>query len=228
MNSLVKWHTCRLPLLAALLLFCDNPFFPATGDPPVTSSQRSTPEGVLRQLMTAYKDQRIDLYMDLFSSAHDFKFYVAHVFAFSDPKGQALFAGKTCELIDSMCLYVKNNINDTCFYYWNYDEEIQRTEILFQKSSGIDYVGSPTYADSIRYIVNGNNETTNVEVVMRGGTIYYFTLPEPCDTANPYQLCVDEWPIDIYEQVFYLERDPESPNLWVIQKWFDLGTATGN
>jgi hypothetical protein len=27
---------------------------------------------------------------------------------------------------------------------------------------------------------------------------------------------------DIGEQVFYLERDPENPELWVIYKWFDM------
>jgi len=96
---------------------------------------------------------------------------------------------------------------------------------MFQKATQITFVESPTYSNHIRYITNGKNETTNVEIVMQGGRIevtgeiYYDSLGQ----RSAYL-----WPIDIYEQVFYLERDPESPNLWVIQKWFDLGTATGN
>jgi len=222
-RALLQWHTCRLPLLAALLLFCDNPFFPATGDPPVTSSQRSTPQGVLRQLINAYGAQRIDLYMDLFSPTHDFRFYVTPYL--TEEEYRARFGPRPCEPVDSMCLYVKNNINDTCFYYWNYDEEIQGAQNMFQKATQITFVESPTYSNHIRYITNGKNETTNVEIVMQGGRIevtgeiYYDSLGQ----RSAYL-----WPIDIYEQVFYLERDPESPNLWVIQKWFDLGTATGN
>ena len=189
----------RLSLLAGLLLFCNDTFFPPTGTPPVINSQRGTPQGVLRQLINAYETQRIDLYTELFSTS-DFRFYVSHVFAF-DPKGyQVRFGGRPCEPIDSMCLYVKNNVNDSCFYYWTYDEEIQRAERLFQNVAGITYVGSPTYADVIRYIVNGNGETTNVEVVMRGGYIYVQGISYPCESDST-QRCAYEFPIDIQEQV---------------------------
>jgi hypothetical protein len=105
---------------------------------------------------------------------------------------------------------------------------MRSAEHLFAQATQITFLSSPTYADAIRYIVNGAGETTNVEVVMRGGTIDVQGVAYPCDTATPNQLCADEFPIDIADQVFYLERDPASPNLWVIFKWFDLGTATGN
>jgi hypothetical protein len=214
---------CICFFLFAALLFCDNPFFPKTGIPPVTSAMRSTPQGVIRQLINAYEARRIDLYTDLFSTAHDFRFYVSPAFAVDGYT--ARFGARPCEEVDSMCRYVKNNINDECFYYWTYAEEIMGAQNLFQKATDISFVSTPTYADEIRYITDDNNDTVNVEVVMRGGTIdiqggVYI------DSAN--QRCVDEYPVDIYEQVFYLERDPQDNSLWVIKKWFDLGTSTGN
>jgi len=215
-----------VPMLAVLLLLCDNPFFPSTGTPPVVKGPRSTPQGVIHQLINAYENKRIDLYRELFSSARDFRFYVSKVFAEDNsPDGYKAKFARPCELVDTMCQYIKSNINDSCFFYLTYDEEMQAAEGLFQKSTQITYQGSPTFAAQTRYIVNGNGDTTHVEVVMRGGTITVVGIP---DYADPYQPFAYEYPIDIQEQVFYLERDPDSPDFWVIQKWFDLGTATGN
>jgi hypothetical protein len=42
---------------------------------------------------------------------------------------------------------------------------------------------------------------------------------------TPYDRVVDDYIIDIGVQVYYLEKDPRNPSLWVIAKWFDLGTA---
>ena len=215
------------PLVTAFVLVCNNPFFPPTGNPPVVKGPRSTPQGVMQQLKIAYENRRIDLYMDLFSTAHDFRFYVSPVYAADpSPTGYKARFGNPCETVDTMCHYIKQNINDSCFNFWRYDEEIQSAQGLFQKSTHITFQTSPNLVDSIRYIVNGRNETTNVEAIMpSGGTIIIDGIPDYSDSTQPFAY---QYPIDIGKQVFYLERDPETPGLWVIQKWFDLGEATGN
>lgn len=219
------WLTA--PVIAVLMVLCDDPFFPVTGMPPLVKGPRSTPQGLVQQLINAYENRRIDLYMDLFSPAHDFRFYVSPVFAADNSANgyQARFGARPCEPVDTMCHYVKDNINDSCFNYWTYDEEMQATEGLFQKSTQITFSAPPFFAGNIRFIVNGGGDTTNVEVVMDGGAIVVDGTPDYSDPTQPFAY---EYTIEIDKQVFYLERDPDSPELWVIQKWFDLGTATGN
>jgi hypothetical protein len=79
---------------------------------------------------------------------------------------------------------------------------------------------NPLNNQDIRYIANGSGETTEVEVVLRGGSLN-ITENVVDENGNNFQN-IDELG-DIKEQVFYLERDPQNSALWVIKKWFDLG-----
>jgi hypothetical protein len=91
---------------------------------------------------------------------------------------------------------------------------------MFEQADEISLRMSPLNNQDIRYTANGNGETTNVEIILRGGGL---DIAEPIQyfsdgSSYQYHDVVD----DIGEQVFYLERDPQNPTLWVIYKWFDM------
>jgi hypothetical protein len=70
----------------------------------------------------------------------------------------------------------------------------------------VDTVGGVAVAEVVT-----TYDTTNVEITMRSGRMMVYI-----DGAEP----IEAW---LGEQVFYLDRDPEDPSLWVIDKWFDMG-----
>ena len=209
--ALVSVFTC------GACLSCDNPFFPPLGIPPknngsANSYLRSTPQGVVQQLVNAYDKKDINQYKDLFSSQQDFRFYVAPGFTSSH-------VVKTCELVDSICHEIISK-GLTCMYYWTYTQEMISHANLFEQAYEIYLNVSPPSNQDIRYTTNGSGETTNVEVILRGGSM---------DITEPIQYFSDgssyqnhDQVDDIGEQVFYLERDPQNPALWVIYKWFDM------
>jgi hypothetical protein len=201
-----------------LLLSCDNIFFPSTGKPLSGGTLRSTPQGILQQLILAYQNQRIDLYSDLFSTSKDFRFYVSPSFASEYNNGQP--NSKPLEIIDTMYEYIIQHGISSC-NYWTYNEEIQIHTNLFTKSSSITFAPQPSILQ-IRYMTNNNGDTTNVEVVIKDGEIDIFSEIYYDSENNRYE---DKYVINIDTQVFYLERDPNNNRLWVIQKWFDLGSA---
>ena len=105
-------------------------------------------------------------------------------------------------------------------YYWTYTQEMISHANLFEQAYEIYLNVSPPSNQDIRYTTNGSGETTNVEVILRGGSM---------DITEPIQYFSDgssyqnhDQVDDIGEQVFYLERDPQNPALWVIYKWFDM------
>jgi hypothetical protein len=203
--------------LFMLLLSCDNIFFPKTGQP-ISGTLRNTPQGIVQQLLLAYKNQRIDLYADLFSTNKDFRFYVSPSFASEYNNGKP--DSKPLEVIDTMYEYVVQNGISSC-NYWTYNEEIQIHTKLFSRASQITVDPAPNIFQ-IRYITNSNNDTTNAEVVIKDGTITILDEIVYDAENNRY---ADQYIINIDTQVFYLERDPNDNHLWVIQKWFDLGQS---
>jgi hypothetical protein len=195
---------------------CFNPFFPPTDSPPASNSLRSTPQGIINQLVDAYQKRDYYLYRDLFSESQDFRFYVYP--GFSSEKDKLV---QTCEKVDSMCAYILSK-GLTCLKYWTYsDEMLSHTKLLNPDNvEKIQLSFSSLDPGDIRFIINGNHETTNVEVIMRNGTLNVDTKAFVGDDGNSYQ---DHYYVDdIGEQVLYLEKDPKNPALWVILKWFDL------
>jgi hypothetical protein len=194
---------------------CFNPFFPPTGNPPTSafSNQRSTPLGVIQQLINAYQKRDIDLYRDLFSIKQDFRFYVP-------PSVLSPHLTGTCEQVDTvLCAYVAGK-GFTCLNYWTFSEEMRSHTNLFEKASQITLNCKSIDPNDIRYMANGAGETTNVEVILRGGRLTWAGQIQSDSLGNSYQ---DYYEVeDIGQQVFYLEKDPQTAGLWVIQKWFDL------
>jgi hypothetical protein len=211
-----KFIAYALVILCLLLLSCDNIFFPNTGTPLPGGTLRSTPQGVVQQLILAYTNQRIDLYSDLFSPAKDFRFYVSQSFASEYNNGKP--DSKPLENIDTMYQYIVQQGLSSC-NYWTYSDEIQIHTKLFSQMSQITFTSQPNIYQ-IRYMRNSSGDTTNIEVVMTDGVIDMYSLVyyEGSDRFS------DHYTINIEKQVFYLERDPADNRLWVIQKWFDLST----
>ena len=174
---------------------------------------RSTPQGVIQQLNNAYNNLDIDLYKDLFSQQQDFRFYIAPTF-------DSCTHIVSCEIVDSTCYEILSKEGLTCLNYWTYTQEMESHTSMFEKAEEIYLKISPLNNQDIRYITNGSGETTEVEVILRGGSL---NITENVVDENGYSFQnVDELG-DIKEQVFYLERDPQNSALWVIKKWFDLG-----
>lgn len=174
---------------------------------------RSTPQGVIQQLNNAYNNKDIEAYKDLFSQNQDFRFYIPQ--SFDTVTNVAI----TYEIIDSTCYeIIKNGLIGA--YYWTYSQEMESHSNMFEQAQEISLLINPLNNQDIRYIANGSGETTEVEVVLRGGSLN-ITENVVDENGNNFQN-IDELG-DIKEQVFYLERDPQNSALWVIKKWFDLG-----
>jgi hypothetical protein len=156
----------------------------------------------------------IDLYKDLFSQQQDFRFFVAPSFGDS-----CIHVVKTCELVDSTCHEIISK-GLTCMYYWTYTQEMDSHTKMFEQADEISLSLSPLSNQYIRYSTNGNSETTSVEIILLGGSL---DITEPIQYYSDGSSYINHDKVDdIGEQVFYLERDPENPALWVIFKWFDL------
>jgi hypothetical protein len=209
------WVNIGLLALGCGGLFCENPFFPPTGTPTRDTSFRRTPEGVIRQLETAYEHQRIDLFTDLFYP-DSFRFYIALNY---DPAN--------ITQIDSALTgasgrfpYIHRYYRGREFEYWGIKSELKSHESLFARATRLDFptglnVHSTTYLlDTIRGPDSGlvRIDTTRAEVVVEEGAVLNVESPR-------FSVAVS-----IGVQVFYLIRDPDDPSLWVIYKWFDLAT----
>jgi hypothetical protein len=207
---------CIVVLPVMFFLACSiNPFFPPSGEPLKGDIGRTTPAGTIAQLFRAYETRQINLFMDLFSASKDFRFYVSPSFAADYAKSHG---SVNIETIDPAFQYVRSR-GITQAYYWTYDEEIQIHNNLFTQAVDIGFTVYPQPIDTntITYI-HGPDGTDYAEVVSRGGALSIQVKMEWSGTVTEYK-------VDIGEQVFYLEKDPQNPSLWVIAKWFDLGTA---
>jgi hypothetical protein len=170
---------------------------------------RQTPQGVINQLIKSYENRNINLFSDLFSPAGTYKFYISNSYA---PEYSASHTGILPETIDSPLVA---DILPGPYYWWGYADEIKKHQKLFETADEIQFTSLPAIPPSgITYTVSAANETTYATVILRDGEFIITAsqyLSEPVDVA-------------IEEQVFYLARDPSDPSLWVIDKWFDLGT----
>lgn len=192
----------RLLLFVLLFLNCSEFFFPKTGFPDNSSAQRSTPEGVLKQLIEAYESRRIDLIDDLL--ADSFQFYVAKTF------DEYYTLDYDSEPPDSTMQYLKRF--DKPFYnYWKRKDELNRTKKLFEHTITTIFYEQPNFSLP-RYEVTSTRDTLFVEIQLIGGDLFL-------ETDNQgYQR------VDITNQIFKLIRDSEG--LWVIRKWYDLSTES--
>jgi hypothetical protein len=214
-----KRHLKRLLLVAVAACLaaggCFDPFYPPTGEPQTVGVARSSPAGTVQQLFESYETRQINLFMDLFSPTKDFRFYVSPSFQadYTKERGNA-----SLETIDSMFNYVREVKGISQMYFWTYDDEIQIHDNLFTQAVEIGFTVNPQTIDtgSIRYF-QATDGTQYAEVIVRGGELQI--------QVSTGDLTVIDYYVDIGEQAFYLEKDPRNSALWVIAKWFDLGTA---
>jgi hypothetical protein len=201
----------RLILLFAGLLAvsCRNPFFPPVGVPDISPPLRSTPGGVINQLIKAYEQKRIDLFEDLLPKEKTFRFYVS-------PRFETYYKIRPYGTIepeprDTLLLYTTES---STYYYWGHDQELQSHTKLFNRAESITFKVKPSVSPGkFRYFVNDSGDTTNVELLMEDGEITIMV------NISGF---TDEYPIRIDKQVFFLERDAK--NLWVVRKWYDFGS----
>jgi hypothetical protein len=180
-----------------LMMGCGDLFFPKTGLPTVTTSRRSTPQGVINQLVEAYETQRIELIEEIL--ADSFQFYVA-------PSFESFYSLEyNAESPDTSLQYIVSKP----YFYWKRKDELYRTKKIFEHTVSAQFLDAP-HIFRIRYEISKDNDTNGVELQLDGGTLYLAT------SGQEYQL------VDINNQVFLLRRDKEG--LWVIRKWYDLST----
>jgi hypothetical protein len=208
------WGFCCLGLLSC----CDNPFFPRTGEPLTGNAGRKTPAGVIEQLYRAYETRQLSLYLDLFSKRGDFRFYVSPAF---EADYVSTTTNANVELIDSSFSYAYIHVRDKRAYYWSYNEEIQKTSKLFSQAIDIHFTQTPQAIDTASIVYfRAQDGMDYAEVVTRDGQM-------DITVSSDQEYFVNDYILDMGVQVFYLTRDPNDPALWVIAKWFDLGTANG-
>jgi hypothetical protein len=192
-----------------LLVSCRNPFFPPTGMPDKVPPLRSTPDGVIKQLIQAYESKDLNLFQDLFPALKTFQFYVCPSFVASYNNNRSYV--NPPEPRDTRLQYIGEY---SYYYYWVQDIEIQSHLKLFNYAEKIEFTIKPDVnPGNFRYITNDNGDTINVELLMENGQIGI-----KIKTAT----ISDSSTIAIEKQVFLLERDAE--NLWVIRKWYDFGS----
>jgi len=196
---------------AALVCHCRNPFFPQLGTPHSGSPLRATPRGVITQLSNSYEQRRIDLFEDLFPASNTFRFYVSPSFV-STYQSEAKYYVNSPEPRDTMLQYIGAF---PYYYYWTQDVEVQSHKRLFTQAQLIEFTINPNVnPGDFRYIINGNGDTTNVEILMTDGKIEV-----ELDMGGGVTEVDEIW---IDKQVFFLERDAD--NYWVIRKWYDFGS----
>ncbi|NLL14690.1 MAG: hypothetical protein GX267_14900 [Fibrobacter sp.] len=205
----MRFFLCFISLfLVGMFLSCENPFLPPTGKPDKTFSLRSTPEGVLKQLIEAYESKRIDLYEELLSDS--FQFYVAPTFISSyQAKYDYDFEGA-----DTMLSFTTGSR----FYYWTKAEEVESHRKLFSSDDGknkeIRFRYAPELTNTRSY-----GDSAYIEMMITGGEL----LIQLSTTGAVIQTV--EYTIAIEKQVFLLEKDRKDKSLWVIRKWYDLSNA---
>jgi hypothetical protein len=210
---------CKRPLLSAatcaaagaliFLPFCRNPFFPHIGKPDDASLLRSTPSGVIKQLVNSYEQRRPDLFEALLPAT--FRFYVSPTFV-TTYQSSGKYYVNPAETRDTLLQHIGAF---PYYYYWTHDVEVESHRKLFSQALSIRFtLPFNVNPGNFRYIINGNNDTTNVEVLMMDGKIAL-----ELDMGGG-DIEVDSIWID--KQVFFLERDAD--NLWVIRKWYDFGS----
>lgn len=195
-------------LLLCLLVQCRNPFVPPTGEPiqfPVTG-QRSTPQGLLDQLIESYELMRIDLFKDLLPTDGSYRFFVAPDFLTE----YQLRSEQLSEVRDARLQFIGKS---DYWYYWTQKEEVERHTLLFSRVTNIKFDIKPGLG-TVREFVDGGDSLA--ELLISGGH-FTISIVSP-DTTNNY-------PVDVGKQVFLIQKDQN--HRWVIRKWYDFSGTGG-
>jgi hypothetical protein len=233
-------------LMALLIMACDNPFLPPTGAPLQSLSLRSsrtTPEGVIEQLLLAYESRRLESFIVLLSPAN-FRFYIPVSVASQLDK----IDGSRIETVrDSTFLPWWNGSE---YVYVSFAEERRIHQNLFTQADELSFVVKPQKTakrvfetiigydttlgfDTLRGCGDAN-DCIDLGTPQPGDTIVLDTLITPLlDTTlvvleySPSELMVraSRWgriaqSFELGRQVFYLAKG--SDGLWEIRRWYEL------
>ncbi|MBN1578634.1 MAG: hypothetical protein JW913_18870 [Chitinispirillaceae bacterium] len=166
---------------------------------------RSTPYGLIDQLVESYEMKRIDLFVDLLPRDGSFQFFIAPDF-FNEYR---LKYQQLSEQRDTRLNFITQS---DYYYYWTQDAEIERHERLF-RYAGIEFLSKPGLESVRKFIDNGDSLA---ELLVTGGM---FVI------SRFFPDTVEQYPVSIDRQVFLIKKDPDG--LWVIRKWYDFSSGTG-
>lgn len=186
---------------------CGTPFLPETDVPierPVDAGLRSTPQGVIEQLIESYETRRIELFKDLLPTDGSFQFFITPDY-FDD---YVVKYPRLSETKDERLNY----IGDGIFNYWTQERELENHDKLFSRVDEIEFVDKPT----IEVRTFSDNGDSLAELLATGGMMKI--TDDKVDSIFIYN-------VKIEKQVFLLKRDAE--NLWVIRKWYDFSREGG-
>jgi hypothetical protein len=201
-------------LIVVLIFGCGTPFFPETGVPPAEIIYRSTPEGVVLQLVKSYESRRIDKFEDLLYSEEEFRFYVE----LNDDVYSGLnnISTDRTEFVDLDGTY----IFDGSYVYLTYDEEKSIHEKLFSQSSAISF-DEPLSVMSVLYLksLDGSAATDS------SGAEYAIVRTDNASIRITSDIIMAAYgeqahSFAVGRQIFYLKKDSEG--LWSILYWFEL------
>jgi len=211
--SLNKKHIIITYVTGALLLTalsCGSLLLPPVGLPEDAQNSRATPKGTIELLFRAYEDRRIDLFTELLPRNRSFRFFISPEYSLEYEASNA--NATILSIDDSQYHYVRPGN----YHFWGHECELRKHRNLFNRAESIEFREYPIIDNErdFRYTVNGNNETTHVEVRMRYGELCIgFRGTDYCTQKNGQM------------QVFLLEKETDRTSgqrLWVIRDWFDL------
>lgn len=197
-------------LFLSLLLFsvsCQNPFFPPvpeTSRPLEVVDQRQSPLGVINLLIKAYEYRNIGLYTSLLTN--DFRFYVASGFDQTDRKYKGPLIS---EKPDTFIVNITDKSRS--FLFWDSVAEVYSTRNMFNQTISIEIdeyqIDAPIY----------HGDSLYAEVVVS-------KLLLDITVNNGFEFKIVNEP-----QVFILKRvDRNGSKIWLIWKWYDLGTESSS
>lgn len=202
----MKQNLTFIVIIGLLFAYCGTPFLPETDVPPeqtVDQHMRSTPEGVIKQLIESYETRSIELFTDLFPDDSSFQFFMAPDY-FSDID----ISKYDYEERDQRLL----NLADNKYYYWTQTREIDKHRRLFDYIDEIEFVSEPTL--EVRFFTD--NGKRMAEVLATNGEM------EVSDNQGTRILI---YRVKIEKQVFLMQKNTD--NLWVIRKWYDFSRKEG-
>lgn len=219
----------RCLLFAIMLMLlgeisCFDPFFPPTGVPQINTALRSTPEGLLEQLVNSYEGRRIDMFQDLFIPDNSFRYYVMPN-VIEDLSLNNLKSIASSQVIDSSTPFIE--INST-YSYTTYNDELDIHRNLFTADE-ITFT-EPLEADSVNYTFHADTVVTDTGTGK--DTVVYdttaATVRTQASSINITSSILEQqgypktYDFDVGAQVFCLVRDSRDKTKWVIAKWFEL------
>jgi hypothetical protein len=197
----MKQNLIFIVIIGLLFAYCGSPFLPVTGVPPeqpVDLHMRSTPEGIIKQLIESYETRSIELFTDLFPDDSSFQFFIAPDYFSAIDINKYDYEERDQRLM---------HLADNKYYYWTQTREIDKHRRLFDYIDEIEFVSEPT----LEVRVFTDNGERMAEVLATSGEM---------EVSDNQGSRIVIYRVKIEKQVFLMQKDAD--NLWVIRKWYDF------